>query len=109
MPHRIQGFNDDEVVDFAKLTFDYPLHVRFIELMPIGESHNLDLGQLVTAMEVKHKIEQERVLIPHMTVPGGGPAKYYALPGAKGTIGFISTMSNPMEIFFHLYIENVHV
>ena len=40
----MRGINDDEIVDFARLTLDHPWHVRFIELMPVGEMRDADVG-----------------------------------------------------------------
>ena len=43
----MRGINDDEVIDFARLTFDHPWHVRFIELMPVGEMRELTWDHVV--------------------------------------------------------------
>jgi cyclic pyranopterin phosphate synthase len=87
----IRGTNDDEILDFARLTVDGDWHVRFIEYMPFpgnGDGNRL----LVPVSEMKQRIESLGVLEP--SVPsGGGPARYFRLPGARGTIGFISPVS----------------
>lgn len=91
----LRGYNDGEWADFARLTLDYPLHVRFIELMPVGTSWELAGDSFVSCGKVKSEIEKALgELYPAVTIQGGGPAEYYALPGAKGTIGFIHAMSN---------------
>ncbi|NEZ46860.1 GTP 3',8-cyclase MoaA [Clostridium niameyense] len=83
--------NITEVIEFVTLTEKYPIHIRFIELMPIG------LGGRFTTVEndkVKEIIEKEKELISCKEVVGLGPASYYKIPNAKGTIGFISPMSH---------------
>ena len=84
----IGGFNDDEIPDLAELTRRYPLDVRFIELMPMGENGfgkeaYLPYTAVLDALpELEPAGEQE-----------GGVAKLYRLPGAKGNVGLISPVS----------------
>lgn len=89
----IKGFNDDEIQDFARLTLDFPLHVRFIELMPIGQSAKKALDLYLPVLEVKQIIEKDYRLTPVDVLRGNGPAKYYQIPGAQGTVGFIGAIS----------------
>jgi cyclic pyranopterin phosphate synthase len=87
----IPGVNEDEVLDFAAKTIDEEWHVRFIELMPVnGEAKAL---QFVAASEMKKKIEELGKLEPCLPSVGNGPAKYFRLPNARGTIGFITPVS----------------
>ncbi|MCJ7426782.1 MAG: GTP 3',8-cyclase MoaA [Dehalococcoidales bacterium] len=87
----IPGVNDDEVLDFAAKTIDEEWHVRFIELMPVvGETEN---PQFVAASEMKKRIERLGKLEPCLPSVGNGPAKYFRLPDARGTIGFITPVS----------------
>jgi cyclic pyranopterin phosphate synthase len=90
----VRGFNDDEVLDFAELARQYPLHVRFIEFMPIGDLVFWEGDRLVSSADIKSRIEQEYELEPGRSVAGNGPAKYYLVRGGKGSLGFISPMSN---------------
>ncbi len=87
----IRGINDDEVLDFARLTIEGDWHVRFIEYMPFTiDGGGEDL--LVPVEEIRRRIETLGEL--ESSLPsGGGPAKYFRLPGASGTIGFISPVS----------------
>jgi cyclic pyranopterin phosphate synthase len=100
----VRGLNDDEVVDLAQRTVSDGWHVRFIELMPIGA--NVDraggspgaggTGGTVPIKEVRGRIEA--ALGPLAAVgpdrpAGNGPARYYHLPGATGTVGFIAAIS----------------
>lgn len=91
----MRGINDDELVDLALLTRTYPLHVRFIELMPIGTASGWASGRLVPVDEMVARLEAALgPLEPQKTPRDGGPARYWRLPGAPGTIGFIAPMSN---------------
>jgi len=92
----IRGLNDDEVVDFARLTWAPDWHVRFIEVMPLGDNVDWADNGYVPMSEVRKRIERELgegELIPAKMGVGGGPARYYRLPGAQGTIGFITPIS----------------
>jgi len=93
----IRGMNDDEIVDFAKTTVDKGWNVRFIEWMPVGTESGLEYrwgDTVVTAEEIREQIELALGgLIPASTSAGSGPARYYRVPGASGTIGFIAPVS----------------
>jgi GTP 3',8-cyclase len=89
----LKGYNEDELVDFARLTFDEPYHVRYIEYMPIGAS-NMDAGQHLLTPDIKAGIETLGTLEPVEPGPNDGPAKRYKFKGARGEIGFISAMSH---------------
>jgi len=92
----IRGMNDDEVVDFARKTVE-GWHVRFIELMPVGNGVTIVddwRERVVTAREIREQIETALgSLEPAKLNAGGGPARYYRLPGASGTLGFITPIS----------------
>ncbi|MGI5912575.1 MAG: GTP 3',8-cyclase MoaA [Syntrophomonadaceae bacterium] len=90
----IRGFNDDEIIDFTRLAYDYPLHLRFIEFMPIGDLHYWKPERVINVNEVKNRIEEEYELKVDKTIKGNGPAKTYQLVGGQGSIGFIAPMSN---------------
>jgi cyclic pyranopterin phosphate synthase len=86
----LRGINDDEVLDFASMTYKEGWCVRFIELMPF-----VNVTEFVPSAEVRQCIELLGKLEPCSAIAGNGPAKYYRLPGAKGTIGFISPVTEP--------------
>jgi cyclic pyranopterin phosphate synthase len=90
----VRDFNDDEVEAMALLTLKMPLHIRFIELMPIGTGNSWTEGRFVPAAEIMDKINR-RIgrLHPVKMADGDGPAKYYRFEGAQGTVGFITSMS----------------
>ena len=124
----VRGQNDDEVADFARLTLERPLHVRFIEVMPLGEGAEMAMDRFVPASEIMDIIKGELglPLVPldnpsfsqvaasastaradgddgvdatdavedRFPVPiGQGPARYWRLAGAPGTIGLITAIS----------------
>lgn len=88
----LRGTNDDEVIDFARKTIEQEWHVRFIEFMPFGASRNGN-SETVPTKEIRERIQTLGKLEPYTGKSGNGPARYYRLPGAKGTIGFISPMT----------------
>ncbi len=91
----MRGINDDELEDFARLTLEHPWHVRFIELMPVGDLRSLTWEHVVPSDEVLARIARVGTLRP-TTAPmrGNGPAKYYRFDDAAGTIGLITPMTH---------------
>ena len=105
----VRGMNDDELADLARLTLDHTWHVRFIELMPVANEG--DWGdplrvpppghRLVTAEEMQSRLSTQLGLpdlfaearLASSAVPGNGPARVFRLPNAKGTLGFITPVS----------------
>jgi len=85
----IKGINDDEITDLIKLTKDYPVHVRFIELMPIGEGLNYYDTGFISSEQV---ISEQRELVP-LNNNISSTASLFKLPNSKGTVGFISPLS----------------
>ncbi|MFN2635908.1 MAG: GTP 3',8-cyclase MoaA [Gemmatimonadaceae bacterium] len=91
----MRGINDDEIADFARLTLDHEWHIRFIELMPVGEMRDATWSRVVPSDEVLRRIESLGALEPTVgPARGNGPAKYFKLTGARGTIGLITPMSH---------------
>lgn len=91
----MRGINDDEVESFAALTRDHPWHIRFIELMPVGELRELTWDHVVPSDEVLCRVRTLGALTPD-TGPtrGNGPATYWRLPHAAGTVGVITPMTH---------------
>jgi len=85
-----KGFNEDEIGDFVDLTRSYPIYIRFIELMPLGEI-GWGHGKYISAGEIKNSMEER--LMPTNAPAGAGPAVYYRVPGAVGAVGFITPIS----------------
>ena len=92
----MRGTNDDEVVDFARLTLEHPWHVRFIELMPVGEMETLTDEHVVPSDEILGRIAKELGPLDRTTGParGNGPAAYSRIAGARGSIGVITPMTH---------------
>lgn len=88
----MRGINDDELLDFAGLTRD-GWNVRFIELMPILQK-GVRQPEFLPAKEMWDSISSLGRLEPCQPLQGNGPASYYRLPGARGTIGFITPVSD---------------
>ena len=84
----IGGFNEDEIIPLANLTKEYPLDMRFIELMPILNSDEFGETAYVPYSRVLEKLPEA---VP--VEPDGGVAKLYRLPNAKGNIGLISPIN----------------
>ncbi|MCD6584402.1 MAG: GTP 3',8-cyclase MoaA [Desulfobacteraceae bacterium] len=89
----INGVNDDELTQLAELSFKYPFHIRFIELMPIGKTSMLDAKPLLVP-EIKKRIQLLGNLIPVQKDKNDGPAMRFKFKDAMGEIGFISPVSN---------------
>lgn len=91
----LKDFNDREWTDFARLTYTYPVHVRFIEIMPVGGSWELAGSHFASCAQVKAELEKFfGTLVPAKGITGSGPARYFQLPGALGSVGFIDAVSN---------------
>lgn len=85
-----RGCNENAWKELILLAKEYPIDVRFLELMPIGEGKN------EAVYSNKELIEEIKSLYPDVeldeTRHGNGPAVYYKIPGFKGSIGFISAI-----------------
>ena len=90
----VRGMNDGEVADFARLTLDRRLHVRFIEYMPIGADKRWNRDSCVPSSEIREVIEREvGPLKPFVSGNSAGPSDNYQLADARGVIGFISPIT----------------
>ncbi len=122
----MRGVNDDEAADFAAWTQRAPVHVRFIELMPLrwsldegpslpafnahGSAGLLQIRQAPGSMlgdaqmrrmavgvdEIRARIEAVHGPLESAEVRTNGPARSFRLPGAPGTVGFISQISDDL-------------
>lgn len=91
----MRGINDAEVIDFARLTLSHPWHVRFIELMPVGDMREVTWDHVVPSAEILNRLESLGSLTQvDGPLRGNGPATYYQLEGANGTIGIITPMTH---------------
>ena len=83
----------DDLGRFAQLTRSRPLHVRFIEMMPLGDQAAAR-RKPIPANLVRSRLAAVADLAPVAGPEGCGPARYFRYPGAPGTIGFISPLSD---------------
>ncbi len=88
----IPGINDGEILDLAALSIDRQWHIRFIEFMPIGNASLFTDRQWIPSEELRQRIRDRWGLIASH-IQGNGPADVFKIPGAQGTLGFISQMS----------------
>ncbi|OGR88905.1 MAG: cyclic pyranopterin phosphate synthase MoaA [Elusimicrobia bacterium RIFCSPLOWO2_01_FULL_59_12] len=88
-----RGMNEEEIGDFVRLTEDRPLHVRLIELMPMGETGFFSQERWMPLPEMMEKASPLQELPRDAWPLGHGPARYYRRPGALGTVGFVSALS----------------
>ena len=100
----VRSLNQD-FFEFARLSVDRPLHMRFIEYMPVGDSSGVEgcgwgPQDVISCDEIMEQINERAAqeglggLVPAGRKPdGGGPARYYQFPDAQGTVGFISPLS----------------
>ena len=92
----VRDYSDSDALELARLTYEHPWQVRFIEMMPFAGATEFQRSLVVTADELKSRLEA--TLGDLEPVNGGkldGEARLYRLPGARGDIGFISTVSQP--------------
>ncbi len=88
----IPGVNDGEVLDLAALTIERNWHIRFIEFMPIGNPELFGEKAWIPSADLRSQI-RARWGLAESQIRGNGPADVFQIPGAKGTLGFISQMS----------------
>ncbi|NLW23013.1 MAG: GTP 3',8-cyclase MoaA [Tissierellia bacterium] len=98
----VGGFNDDEIEDLVRLTIEEEIDVRFIELMPIGESIKMGPECFISNEIVLEKVPD---LVEVEREDPSSPAVYYRLPNAKGRVGII----NPLSCKFCQYCNRVRL
>jgi GTP 3',8-cyclase len=91
----MRGINDDEIESFARLAIAHPWHIRFIELMPVGDMRELTWEHVVPSDEVLRRIATLGELTPGGgPARGNGPATYYTIGGGAGSVGVITPMTH---------------
>ena len=86
----LKSINDDEWQQLSELTKELQTDVRFIEMMPIGHGVNFTPVYNETILQKLYEIDSS--LEKDERIHGNGPAVYYKMKDAKGSIGFISAM-----------------
>lgn len=94
----VRGLNDDELVDLARLSIEHPWHIRFIELMPVGNQGDWGAGYPAPGKRFFPVDEMRQRLAglglqPAEAPQGGGPARTFRMRDARGTVGFIAPLS----------------
>jgi GTP 3',8-cyclase len=90
----MRGRNDDEIEDFARVTLERPWHIRFIEVMPVGDNLGISAEEYVPSVELLERLASVGELKPVPGPAGNGPAAYFRFDGAPGTVGVITPMSH---------------
>jgi cyclic pyranopterin phosphate synthase len=91
----MRWINDDEILDFARMSQEMPFQVRFIEFMPIGTSSRWNADTYISTDEIMARIGSLGDLLPVDRGRNDGPARVFRLgPGSRGSLGFISPLSH---------------
>jgi cyclic pyranopterin phosphate synthase len=90
----MRGTNDDELEAFGALTRERPVHIRFIEVMPVHDNVDLQRNTWVSSDEVLERLAALGELHPVPNPHGNGPARSFAYAGAAGTVGVISPLAH---------------
>jgi GTP 3',8-cyclase len=96
----LRGVNDDEVEAFAEMSLSRKCQVRFIEVMPLGEARDCTTRSgsydFVSGEEIRGRLEKRFGALQPVAIRSqmSAPAQIYRIPGAAGTLGFISAMSS---------------
>jgi GTP 3',8-cyclase len=89
----IRGLNDEEVLEFARMTFQSAYQIRFIEFMPFRSQEIWSPERFIPSEEIRAAVERIGPLTP-VQLKRSGPARYFKFDGAAGVLGFISPISN---------------
>lgn len=92
----VRNFNDNEdMIQLARLTLENDWDVRFIEMMPFGEISDFQQTNVVTFREMKERIESAFGPLEEASYDFVDPSRPFRIPGAMGTLGFISSVTEP--------------
>lgn len=86
------GLTDDEIREFASLTFEKDYHIRYIEFMRMGRYEASGRTGYLTKREIMDRVSDLGRLVP-LAFRGGGPSRNYRIEGARGVVGFISPVT----------------
>ncbi len=92
----VRNFNDgDDMIDLARLTLENDWDVRFIEMMPFGQITDFQQTNVVTYKEMRNRIESAFGPLEEASYDFVDPSRPFRIPGAMGTLGFISSVTEP--------------
>ncbi len=93
-----RGYNEEDVVELARLTLERDWHVRFIELMPLGggECAQISIDRFVSNIDSRRRIEDALGALEELApAHPADESRNFRAPGGRGVIGFISPVSEP--------------
>lgn len=91
----VRNFNQEDMVDLARLTLENEWDVRFIEMMPFGEINDFQQSNVVTFQEMRETVEAVFGPLEEASYDFVDPSRPFRIPGAMGTLGFISSVTEP--------------
>lgn len=91
----VRGVNDDEVEDFVRFAREREVAVRFIEFMPLDEDEQWSRERVVTGAEILERVKEQYGLRPLQPASPAETSRNYGFPEGRGSIGVITTISNP--------------
>lgn len=91
----VRNFNEDDMIDLARLTLENDWDVRFIEMMPFGEISDFQLSNVVTFKEMRDRVESVFGPLEEVGYDFVDPSRPFRIAGAMGTLGFISSVTEP--------------
>ena len=92
----MKGFNENEIIDFIKLTEFLPVSIRFIEFMPFA-GNEWDRSKMVSQNEILSQVEASFAIdnIQKLEDEKNFTARTYKIKGFQGNFGIISSITNP--------------
>ena len=91
----VRGLNDEEIVQLAGLTLERPWEMRFLEVMPLTGVADVASDGVVKSAELIERLEQAYGPLDELGLAPADSARRYRIPGARGKLGFISSVSDP--------------
>lgn len=91
----VRDFNEDDMIDLARLTLENDWEVRYIEMMPFGGVSDFQQSHVVTYQEMRARIEGVFGPLEEVSYDYVDPSRPFRIPGAMGTLGFISSVTEP--------------
>lgn len=89
----MDGINDHEIIDLAKLAIEYPVSVRFIEEMPFNGSAENHTSIKWNHLRIFEELKSEFSDISKLTMPTNSTSENYTFDGAKGDVGIIAAFT----------------
>ena len=91
----VRHFNEEDMIELARLTLENDWEVRFIEMMPFGEIADFQQTNVVTFREMRERVEAVFGPLEEASYDFVDPSRPFRIPGAMGTLGFISSVTEP--------------